>query len=424
MLPSQTAVLIIGGGPAGTLLGCLLARRGISVLVVEKQSRAERTFRGESIMGPAVDVLRRLGFAPALRAHGYFETLGLTIAMEGRRVLDLDYQRFATAALPIDIPQTSLIEIFDRAGAQEPGYRRVTGTAMTELIEQDGKVVGAVLREPDGTRVPVRARLVVGADGRYSKVRKEAGIGAVVAPMNRDVIWFKVARPEGWPHLLEVTAEAGRHLVTVPGFGRHIRVATSLPKGGYVEARAAGFDAFSAMVRRFDPRLGPLMEADVRSWDDTSFLDVFTAEVAQWARDGLVLIGDASHTVTPILGAGVTLAIHDAVGLTPIVAAELARTPRGPLPAAALEPFVAARRAHKRKVTRFQLMQEQALSVSAPLALAPRRARYHALNHLPGRYLMMANIMTTPRPIDPVDVRALAGRRSTLPAADGVVVGV
>ncbi len=153
MLPSQTDVLIIGGGPAGTLLGCLLARRGVSVLVVEKQSRAERTFRGESIMGPAVDVLRRLGFGPALRAHGYFETLGLTIAMEGRQVLNLGYRRFATAALPIDIPQTSLIEIFDRAGEQEPGYRRITGTAMTELIEQDGKVVGDAI---DAARVALK----------------------------------------------------------------------------------------------------------------------------------------------------------------------------------------------------------------------------------------------------------------------------
>jgi len=137
-----------------------------------------------------------------------------------------------------------------------------------------------------------------------------------------------------------------------------------------------------------------------------------------------MLIGDASHTVTPILGQGVNLAMHDAVGITPIIAAELARTPHGPVPAAAFESFIAARRAHKQKVTRFQLTQERALAIDAPLALAPRRARYHVLNRMPGRYRMMTRLMAPPRPLDPVDVRALAGRRSTLPPADGVVVEV
>src|SRR3954467_5691250 len=109
---TETDVLIVGGGPAGALLGTLLARRGIRVLVAERQTSFEREFRGETLAAPSAVSLRRLGFGPALEAHGYLETNSVTMRMEGRKCLYVDYRRFSIGALPIDIPQPSLIGIF------------------------------------------------------------------------------------------------------------------------------------------------------------------------------------------------------------------------------------------------------------------------------------------------------------------------
>ena len=129
--------------------------------------------------------------------------------------------------------------------------------------------------------------------------------------------------------------------------------------------------------------MAPLLDRHLHSWDDTGFLEIFTAEVGTWARDGLILIGDASHTCTPILGQGVNLAIQDTVCLAPVIARGLTRPGGGALPADGFDEYVESRRRHKTFVTRFQRMQEAALMRSTPLGVLTRRMRYRALNALP-----------------------------------------
>lgn len=405
-LPSETDVVIVGGGPAGALLGCLLARRGIGVLVAEKQTRLDRDFRGETLAAPSVVTLRRLGFGPALAEHGYLETSAVTMRMEGRRVFSVDYGRFGVGALPIDIPQPALIGIFTDAARDLPGCTYAYGTACTGLLEEDGAVRGVVLRDRDGARTEVRARLVVGADGRFSRVRKEAGLPVRLQQMERDFLSFKLPRPAGWGNHAELVVDHDRHLVVLPTFPDFLRIGHNLPKRGLGELRARGFDAFRDGIAAVDPRLRPLMAEHLHSWDDTGFLEIFTAEVDRWARDGLVLIGDASHTCTPILGQGVNLAVQDVVCVTPVIARALERTkPDDAVPAAEFAEFVATRRRHKARVTRFQRMQEAALAQRSPLKVALRRARFTALDRLPVKYAVFGRIINAPHPVDPADER-------------------
>jgi 2-polyprenyl-6-methoxyphenol hydroxylase-like FAD-dependent oxidoreductase len=404
MIPEKTDVLIIGGGPAGSLLGCMLARRGIDVVVAEKQATVERSFRGETLVSASVAALNDLGFGPALREHGYLETRGMRMHLEGHHVMDVDYTRTASGNTHIDMPQPALLNIINESAGHEPGYHHAAGTAMTELIEESGAVVGAELRSRDGERTTVRARLVIGADGRFSKVRKAAGIDARITPMDRDVLWFKVPRPADWDlTFTEFFVDRDRHVVCMPTYPDHIRVAHNLPKRGMGELKKAGLESFKDGVRALDPRLDPLMESHLRSWSDTSFLEIFTAEVERWARDGLLLIGDASHTCTPILGQGVNLAIQDCVLVTPVIADAL-RAGSGPVPAGTFTGFVADRRRHKARVTRFQTAQESGLAVTNPVGLALRRLRYRVLGALPIRYRILSRVLGTV-PIDPIDVR-------------------
>ncbi|WP_329018548.1 FAD-dependent monooxygenase [Micromonospora rifamycinica] len=403
----ETDVLIVGGGPAGALLGFLLARRGIGVIVVEKQTSLERDFRGETVAAPSVVTLRRLGFGPALDAHGFLRTEGVTMRMEGRRVMHVDYRRFALGEVPVDIPQPALIAMFSDAAAEFPTFEYRFGTSFTGLLRDGDAVTGARLRRRDGSTSEVRARLVVGADGRFSKVRHAAGITADVQHMARDFLSFKLPRPADWGLQAELVVDRDRHLVVLPTFPDFLRVGHNLPKRGLGALRAAGFAPFKAGIMALDPRLAPVVAEHLNSWDDTSFLEIFTAEVPEWTRDGLVLIGDASHTCTPILGQGVNLAIQDAVVIAPVIADALSTA--GPVPAAAFTGFVTERRRHKAHVTSFQRLQEKALATGSTPGVLLRRARYRLLDALPLKYRIFGGVLNAPHGIDPADLAVATG---------------
>ncbi|WP_405456482.1 FAD-dependent monooxygenase [Streptomyces sp. NBC_00101] len=421
-VPAETDVLIVGGGPAGSLLACLLARRGIRTVLVEKQTSLERSFRGETIAAPSVTSLNRLGFGPALRDHGFLETTAITTIAEQRRILRIDYRRFKDLPLPIDIPQPALIRIFNREAAGLQGHVYLSGWSFTSLIEEDGVVRGAVLAKGRGERVPVRARIVIGADGRFSKVRKASGLVADVQPMARDFLSFKLPRPPEWGDEAQLVIERDKHLVILPTFPDSLRIGHNLPKRGLGELRAAGFEAFKRGIMSISAQLAPLVDEHLRSWDDTSFLEIFTAEMEQWARDGLLLIGDASHTATPILGQGVNLAMQDAIMIVPVLAEALAAgAPDRVVTAAELTAFVERRRTHKTFVTRFQRMQEAQLAAGDPRRVLLRRARFRVLNALPGKYRLFNKVINAQHPIDEVDL-ALArfGGPRTEDAADPI----
>ena len=150
--------------------------------MVEKQPTPERDFRGETIAAPSAVTLRKLGFGPALREHGYLETTGVTMRMEGRDVFRVDYGRFPVGTLPIDIPQPALISLFHQAAAHLPSHTYAPSTTVTGLIEHDGRICGAVLKRKDGERLEVRARLTVGADGRSPRSARPPGSPPTSAP--------------------------------------------------------------------------------------------------------------------------------------------------------------------------------------------------------------------------------------------------
>ncbi|MGG7517814.1 FAD-dependent monooxygenase [Allorhizobium undicola] len=398
----QTDVLVIGSGPAGALMANLLARRGVDVVLAEKGLDFERNFRGETIAARSVLTLRELGFGPSLEEHGFVELEGISFREKGQSIMSMDYRRFPIDALPIDIPQPAMIGAFNRQSVTFPNFRLLMGHQFTGLIERDGKVAGARLEDPDGKPLEIGARLVIAADGRFSAVRKASGLKAKITPMERDFVWFKLPRPEGWLHESQLVVKKDRHLVILPTFPDLLRIGYNVPKKGFGDARRQGIEAFRASVIDLDPRLADLVNTHIQSWNDTSFLEIFTAEVDQWSRDGLLLIGDASHTATPILGQGVNLALQDTIYFAPVIAEALKQS-IGPVPAATLEPTAALRRKHKAMVTHFQRLQEANLAKSSAVGTMLRRAKLRLLNLNPGKYRLLDKVLNAPHDM-PVEV--------------------
>ncbi|GLX54180.1 monooxygenase [Streptomyces hygroscopicus subsp. hygroscopicus] len=317
-------VCVVGGGPAGLTLAVELAKRSVSVVVLEQSGHFDRSFRGESVSPDSVWLLDELGVLD--RLHGAYQQMHrMEIVDSGSTVLRADFRRFRYPhPYPVEMPQPALLSALAALGQEEhPEHfvlvRRATATRLLRSADGGGPVTGVTARTPEG-EITVRAALTVAADGRFSKVREMAGLPYTKLPLDRDVVWLKLPFPPEWDdRTYRIRIRGDQHGLFIPTHPNSVRVGFNIPKGGLKALRAQGLPALYERLDLLAPELSGSVRSEIRSWSDTSMLDIFTALVPRWSMPGLVLIGDAAHTLTPILGQGVNHAIIDAVTLAPLV---------------------------------------------------------------------------------------------------------
>jgi 2-polyprenyl-6-methoxyphenol hydroxylase-like FAD-dependent oxidoreductase len=381
---------VVGGGPAGMMLGLLLARGGIDTIVLEKHADFLRDFRGDTIHPSTLELMAELDLLEAFLARPHDELRELAGEIGNERVIVADFSHLPTRCKFIALmPQWDFLNFLAEEAARLPHFRLERETEAQGLIVEGERVAGVSARGKAGP-VAVHADLVIGCDGRHSTMRREAGLKSRDLGAPIDVLWLRLPKHPDDPRSSLGRFDGGRILVTIDR-GDYWQCAFVIRKGGYEALRAQGIEHFRAELAARAPALADRVDA-IASWDDVKLLTVAVDRLERWHRPGLLCIGDAAHAMSPIGGIGINLAIQDAVATANVLVPWLAAHP-GPVAAAPLERIERRRRLPTRLTQGLQvLIQNRVISrvleaqgtLGLPLPLRLLR-RFPALRRLPAR---------------------------------------
>ncbi len=306
----STTCCVVGGGPAGMMLGYLLARAGVDVVVLEKHADFLRDFRGDTIHPSTLQVMEELGLLQKLlqRPHNKALKLQVQIGEQSVTIANFSFLPPERAFIAL-MPQWDFLDFLADAAKRYPGFHLIMQANVTDLIEEGGRVAGVRAATADGP-LDVRARLTVGCDGRHSTVRAKAGLEVedIGAPI--DVLWMRISRLPGDPGFGGRIA-AGSFFAVLDR-GDYFQLAYVIGKGDAERVMRAGLPAFRQTVAKALPFLADRV-GELKSWDDVKLLTVRIDRLRKWYRPGLLCIGDAAHAMSPVGGVGINLAVQDAV---------------------------------------------------------------------------------------------------------------
>ncbi len=314
---------VVGGGPAGMMLGLLLARAGVRVSVLEKHADFLRDFRGDTIHPSTLEVLHELGILDEFLKRPHQEVRQLTGRVAGESVTIADFTHLPTHCKFLALmPQWDFLDFLAGAARRFSTFDLRMETEVTGLIDEGGRVAGVRVKTPAGPQ-EIRADLVVGADGRHSVAREQAGLAVDSFGAPIDVLWMRMSRRAEDPGQLLGYVEGG-HIMAMLDRGDYWQCAFVIPKGAFDGIRQRGIEAFRATLATVVPFMRDRV-GELHDWSDIKLLTVLVDRLRRWHRPGLLCIGDAAHAMSPIGGVGINLAIQDAVAAANMLAGPLGR---------------------------------------------------------------------------------------------------
>ncbi|PYG49668.1 2-polyprenyl-6-methoxyphenol hydroxylase-like FAD-dependent oxidoreductase [Pantoea sp. AG1095] len=302
---------IVGGGPAGLMLGYLLARAGLRAVVIEKHPDFLRDFRGDTIHPSTLEIMRQLGLLDELLTLPHQRAEKLQAEVAGEEITMADFSR-----LPVEcrfiafMPQWDFLNFLAKKAAEFPGFTLLQSTAFDDFIYENGVISGVKTLQGNEPHI-IRTALVIGADGRNSQVKAKAGLTGKSFGAPRDVLWFRLEKHPDDPQLGMGHKGPKQNFIVIDR-GDYWQCGYTIQKNQFDELKLAGLDALKSAMAQVAPFSAERM-AEVDGWDKLKLLSIRIDRLDRWMKPGVLCIGDAAHAMSPIGGVGVNLAIQDAV---------------------------------------------------------------------------------------------------------------
>ncbi len=321
-MDSGSSCCIVGGGPAGVMLGYLLARAGVRVTVLEKHRDFNRDFRGDTVHPSTLQLMKQLGILEEFLALPHQRVDHVRATFGGRT-----FEMASLSSLNIDtpfvalMPQWDFLNFLSAKAKAYPEFTLLMEHEATDLLNRDGRIHGVVAKTPNGEK-RIEADLVIACDGRHSIMREKAALPLREYGVPMDVLWFRISRSqEEADEQVLGNVNYGRMLILI-NRGDYFQAGLVIRKGSLPEMQQQGLDAFRQTLVQMVPALAGRV-SEIQSWDQVKLLSVQINRLLKWSRPGLLCIGDAAHAMSPVFGVGINLAIQDAVATANILAAPL-----------------------------------------------------------------------------------------------------
>ena len=307
----QTTCCIVGGGPAGVMLGYLLSRKGVKVIVLEKHKDFFRDFRGDTVHPSTLELMYELELLEEFLRVPHQKLRSISGVVGGFRFKVADFSRVPTHCKFVALmPQWDFLNFVTENARQFEAFDLRMQHEATDLLRDGGRITGVVVQTPDGLK-EIAADLVVACDGRHSIIRKAAELPMTEFGVPMDVLWFRIGRHRDDPEQLFGNINYGRALVLIDR-GEYFQAGLIIRKDSFEEIKASGMEGFRKMIARIAPYLADRVH-ELQNWEQIKLLSVKLNRLEQWYRPGLLCIGDAAHAMSPAGGVGINLAIQDAV---------------------------------------------------------------------------------------------------------------
>jgi 2-polyprenyl-6-methoxyphenol hydroxylase-like FAD-dependent oxidoreductase len=304
-------VCIVGGGPGGALLSYLLAKNNVSVLLLERTNHFAKAFRGEHLNEEGEQVLKEHGLFQKIEQLGLLRMESLEYWFNGECIKTVLPDPLI-GHLGIHVPQAHLLEVLIQQANSYPTFEYLLNTTVKELIENEQGQYRALKAIQNGEEILIECQLIIGADGRYSSVRKLANLDSTIRSHGYDLLWARIPQPDNWSPSIKMTLIDDMQISIFTQAKGYVQIGWNIEKGSYPLLRKQPFTPFIEKLCSAFPQLAPSVNEHIRSWKDFVLLDVFSSTSKQWSKDGVICIGDAVHTMTPTGAFGLNSALMDA----------------------------------------------------------------------------------------------------------------